>query len=60
MKQSGGIVITDLSGKNILGYSARRVSGNTIELNTSTLPSGIYLVKVNTEDGYKITKIVKQ
>ena len=49
-----GIQITDLTGKMV--YSSFVINNNLI--NVSTLPSGIYLVKIDTDKGVKTERVI--
>ncbi|MBK8586498.1 MAG: T9SS type A sorting domain-containing protein [Bacteroidetes bacterium] len=48
-------MIIDLSGRNVAIDQ-----GNSISLDISELPSGIYFLKVNSDENCSIKKIVKQ
>jgi len=56
---SGGrLVLIDLSGRYVFGRAIDQ--GNSISLDISELPSGIYFLKVNSDENCSIKKIVKQ
>jgi len=48
--------LSDINGNLIKGYT---INKNTIKLNVSNLPSGIYTIKVKNKDKFAIKKIVK-
>lgn len=52
------IEIVSLSGKQV--YSKTNIKDSNINLNISSLPSGMYLVKAYTENGMETKEIIKQ
>lgn len=56
----GNLSITDLSGKTLYSLAFDQVAGsNTIEVPVSRLNHGIYIIKVETEEGVRSSRFVK-
>ena len=54
------LLITDLSGKIYRGMNINKTGPYSLEINMSTLKSGIYFIKVKSGDQYKVVKVFKQ
>jgi hypothetical protein len=55
--QKATIDIFDIQGQLI---SSLTTSGNKADLNVSSLPNGIYIAKIKTENGMSIKKFIKE
>ncbi len=58
--KASDITIYDLQGKQYRVTTTRQVSVNKVELDISSLASGVYMVRLNTGTENKIFRIVKQ
>ena len=54
------LLITDLSGKIYRGMNINKTGPYSLEINMSTLKSGIYFIKVKSGVQYKVVKVFKQ
>jgi len=54
------VEISDLTGHNVKIFSATSVQNGVKTVSVSSLQKGIYLVKVYTDKGIKVSKIVKE
>jgi hypothetical protein len=56
------ITITDVTGKQVLGFSAKNYhSGNNeVDFNIQNLPAGNYFFSLKTDDGVQTAKFVKE
>jgi len=52
------IKISDILGTNVLNIDTSN-SSSTIDINLDGLSSGVYFIKINTENGVILKKIVK-
>ncbi len=52
------VTLKDVTGKTVI--KTKRVEGRMYELDLSNLPSGLYLIKVQTHEDVEIHKVVKQ
>jgi hypothetical protein len=50
--------LRSLSGQTII--HKKNISGNNIELNTGTMPAGIYFLEINQKDAQFVGKVIKQ
>jgi len=59
---AGNVAIREAAVFNMLGQEVLRKTGNdlTMELSTSNLPTGQYLVKIKSDTGQQIKKLVKE
>jgi ligand-binding sensor domain-containing protein len=55
--QNSTVNIFDIQGKKIKTYS---INNNRERLDVSAFPSGIYLVKIQSDENYTVKRIVKQ
>ena len=53
------IILFDISGKNILNKSFKQTDNTKVSFDISTLPAGLYLVKVNTTNKNHYIKLIK-
>lgn len=51
--------ILDISGRTVCEYESQRIRESEIVIDVGHLPAGMYLVKLQTEDGVGVRKIVK-
>jgi len=58
--KASDISIYDLQGKQYRVAISRQVTANRVELDISTLATGVYMVKLNTGTENKIFRIIKQ
>ncbi len=59
-KKDISVKIYNMKGQLLSTYSVENRKNSIMEINTSKYPKGLYFIKVNTIDSYKITKIIKQ
>ncbi len=52
------IVITDLSGKQMLSQRFENVKSQTFNFNVSTFSNGAYLMNIITDEGFRVNKFV--
>ncbi len=57
---SGDLTVLDGKGRYYNIKTVRNVSDNTIEMDFSGLNSGIYFIKLNLDDTYKVIRVIKQ
>ena len=52
-------VLFDINGKELLNKTNTVISGETLEINLSSIAAGVYFIKINTTDKTEVRKIVK-
>ncbi|HEX8530082.1 MAG TPA: T9SS type A sorting domain-containing protein, partial [Cytophagales bacterium] len=58
--QVRGTSVADAAGKPRLHNAHRAVGADALEIRTEGLPPGFYLLKLDTEQGFKVVKFIKQ
>lgn len=58
--QVRGTSVADAAGKPRLENAHQAVSVDELEIRTEGLPPGLYLLKLDTEHGFKVVKFIKQ
>lgn len=56
-KSISGVIVNNLLGQVLLN---KEVNSNQVEIDLSNLPNAVYLIRVNSENGSKVIKVVKK
>ena len=60
LSMGNNFVVLDMLGKIYPFISAKRIGPNMMDINVTSLKSGMYLINIKTEEGYRKVKFIKQ